>query len=425
MAAALALAGASPLATPVVASPVVASEPDEILLQRAGEADFILLGENTHGTREYYHERARITLELVRAGEVRAVAIEGDYAGGERVNRYVRGLGGDRTARQALSSFDEFPAWMWRNQEFETFVEALRTINLERPPEDRVGVYGIDVYDLAGAADAVVAYLKARDARAAAQVERAYSTLTRHGREMSGYARAVARGGSQQTEAQAGVRALAALPPLQGEDAEARFAAERAAATVVAGEEYFRVQVETGYSWNARDRRMAAAAIAVHRHVNRTGPDAGVVIWAHNTHVGDARETSMQERGEVSLGQLLREQGRAYLVGFFTDGGQVMAAEEWGEAPRVHRVRKSLPGSHEYELARGADRQVVLHDPAPASTAKRRLQRAIGVVYLPHQEREAHYIEATPERQFDAVIFVRHTNPVRPHARATAAVRAN
>lgn len=415
LAAALVLSNAPAAGTPPPAPPVLAPDADSALLHRAGKADFILLGENTHGTREYYEERARITLAVVRAGKVGAVAIEGDYAGGQRVNGYVRGLSGDRTARQALSGFHHFPAWMWRNRQFEAFVEELRSINLQRRPEDRVGVYGIDVYDLEGAARAVEAYLRSRDPSRAAQVGRAYGAITRYGRDMGGYAPVVRRGGSREAEALAGVKALADLPPLPGEDREARFAAERAAATVVAGEEYFRVQVQTGYSWNARDRRMAASAVALHRHVSQ-GRDASVVIWAHNTHVGDARETSMRERGEVSLGQLLREHGRAYLVGFFTSGGKVMAAEEWGSAPQVFRVRKPLSGSHEAELAAGPDRQVVLHDAAQASAARRRLQRAIGVVYHPHAEREAHYIEAVPERQFDAVVFVRETNPVEPHS---------
>jgi erythromycin esterase-like protein len=414
LAAALALAAAPAVATPAV-SAVPASDADSALLQRAAQADFILLGENTHGTREYYQERARITLALVRADEARAVAIEGDFSGGERVNRYVRGLGSDRSAREALSSFRAFPGWMWRNREFEAFVEDLRAINLQRPPEQRVGVYGIDVYDVQGAAGAVLDYLQIRDPVRAAQVRRAYSTLTRHGRDMTGYARAVARGGARKIEAQAGIKALSELPPPAGEDLVARFAAERAAATVAAGEEYFRVQVESGYSWNARDRRMAASALALRRHVGKPDGEGGVVIWAHNTHVGDARETSMRERGEVSLGQLLREQGRAYLVGFFTDAGQVMAADAWGDAPRVFRVRKPIPGSHEADLAKGADRQVILHDKASGSTARRRLQRAIGVIYLPEQERDAHYIEAVPERQFDALVFLRDTSPVRPH----------
>ncbi|HYG26276.1 MAG TPA: erythromycin esterase family protein, partial [Caulobacteraceae bacterium] len=278
-----------------------------------------------------------------------------------------------------------------------------------RPPEQRVGVYALDVYDIFDAARAVTDHLREVDPAAARQVAGHYRCLRRY-ETTDAYAEAIMSGDRGcQKQAQAALDVVAALPKTGG--AEERFAIERAAATVVGGEEYFRVQIETGYSWNARDRRMAQAARQISQHV--AGP---VVIWAHNTHVGDARHTSQRDQGELSLGQLLREEGGAFLLGFLTAGGTVLAGDHWGDRARRHTLQAPLPSSHEAELAaRPGARQVWLHN--PAARAGRRLQRAVGVIYS-RREREAHYIEAEPERQFDALVFIRETSALTALPRA-------
>ena len=403
-----ALAAALCAACTAIAQPAAPAADHRAIVEAAARSRYVLLGESTHGTHEYYLERARITEALIRDHDVRAVAIEGDWSGAERLNRYVRGEGSDAKAAQALSGFDEFPVWMWRNEAFRDFAERLRAINLQRPPQARVGVYGLDVYDMFDAADAVTAYLAGTDPVVAERVRRHYRCLARFRRSGERYARAIAQGArSCKAGAEAALGEVRALPPASSAEAEARFAILRAAATVVGGEEYFRVQVSTGYSWNARDRRMAEGARQVAAHVG-----GKAVIWAHNTHVGDARETSMRERGELSLGQLLRDDGGAFLVGFLTAGGHVLAADAWDRPPRVHVLKPALQGSHEAILAAQGERQVRIAP--PSSHAPRRLQRAVGVVYAPRSERQSHYMEARLDRQFDAVVFIRETRALTP-----------
>lgn len=406
-AAALALTVASVSATPAPAAD------NAQLLRAASGARYVLLGESTHGTREYYVERARLTHELIAHHDARAVAIEGDWSGAERVNRYVRGLGPDRSAAEALSDFRAFPGWMWRNVEFRDFVEQLRTVNLARPVEQRIGVYGLDVYDLFDAGDAVVAYLDRVDPAAAARARVHLKCFARHGRSTDRYALAVRRGSSCESAAEAVQAELARVRTPAPDQADVRFAVERAAATVVAGEEYFRVLQTTGYAWNARDRRMAAGARQIASHLSRAGQPAKVVIWAHNTHVGDASETSMRERGELSLGQLLRADG-AFLVGFMTAGGKVLAAEEWDGPAKVRTLREPLAGSHEAELAGQAGDGRLVRILRGLPRAGRKLQRAVGVVYAPASEKVSHYITAHLERQFDAVVFLPRTSAVTP-----------
>jgi len=380
---------------------------DDALLAKASAADFVLLGEATHGAREFYLERARITETLAAAGRLRAVAIEGDWSGAERVNRYVRGLGSDTSADQALSDFDAFPAWAWRNAEFRDFIERLRAINLARAPEQRIGVYGLDVYDVDDAADAVIEGLSKLSPSAAAAARKGYRCLAPYRRAMEAYGVAVRHGKSCEAGALAGLRAAAALGPAAPGEAEARFAIRQAAAVVAGGEAYYRVNETTGYSWNVRDRSMAQSARAVREHVG-----GQVAIWAHNTHVGDGRATAMKERGEVSLGQLLRESGSALLVGQLTAGGQTLAASEWNGMARVFELEPSAPGSHEAALASGSPRQVLIGPELPSG--RRAPERGVGAVYPRQPAKRVEYFRADLGRQFDAVIFTRATTAITP-----------
>jgi len=409
------------------AEPIAGSERDYAqLLAAAATRRRVLLGESTHGTHEYYRERARISERLIRDHGVRAVAIEGDWGPTWRVNLYVRGLGSDRSAAEAMEGYRNFPRWMWRNAEFRGFIDRVRAINLTRPPADRAGIYGMDVYDLFDAADAVVAHLQRVDPAAAARVRGHYRCFARYRRDIDAYARAMRQPGrSCERQAQAAVEEVSRLPAAaQPEAAERRFGAVGAAVSVASAEAYFRTAATGSYSWNVRDEQMARNVDDIAAHVQALSRREGkVVAWAHNSHVGDARATSAAARGELNLGQLMRQRHgeRAMLVGFFTRDGTVIAAPQWDAPGRRYSVRPALPGSHSalfgqtglsafsLMLSRGS--------PQASALARPMLQRAIGVIYRPERERQSHYFQARLAEQFDAAIFFATTRAVEPLSR--------
>jgi erythromycin esterase-like protein len=392
------------------------------LLAAASGANRVLLGEATHGTAEFYRERARITHQLIRERGFNAVAIEGDWSPTYRVNLYVRGLGKDRSAAEALRGYTNFPQWMWPNSEFRDFVEQLRTFNLTLPANQRVGVYGADVYDLFEAADAVVGHVAQMDPEAARRIRVSYRCFEGQGRDLHRYGQAAqTRAASCQSQAAAVLAEVRKLPKAAtAEGEEARFAAFRSAASVAAAEEYFRTLYSGGNSWNARDRRMAdnVEAIAA-QAASLTGREGRVVMWAHNSHVGDARATSAAERGELNIGQLMRQQhgDRALLVGFFTHSGTVRAASAWGEQHRVFTLNPALPQSHSDLFHRtGVPRFLLMlrnNATLQAQLSTPMLQRAVGVIYVPRAEMQSHYFPASLSRQFDAAVYVDKTEAVK------------
>jgi erythromycin esterase-like protein len=423
----------SPARLTAAARPLTGSDQDhDALVAAAAGATRVLLGESTHGTHEYYRERARISERLIRDAGFRAVLIEADWSSTWNVNLYVRGLrgsggaggeGGPGSVAEALSGYAEFPQWMWANTDFRDFVERLRTHNLARAPQDRVGVYGMDVYDLYGAADAVVAYLRSTDPDAAARAQAHYACFSRHRPSTHGYGQAATDASrSCQAAAEAVHDELGRLPrPAGATEAELHFGAVRAAASVAAAEEYFRTLYGGGSAWNARDRQMARTVDETAGHVAGGSARPGKVIaWSHNTHSGDARATAAARRGELNLGQLMRERhgDAAFLVGFFSHAGRVMAAPEWDLPGRVYDMAPAQPESYSglfktvgvpafsLVLRGNAELQQMLGEPRP--------QRAIGVVYSPHAERFAHYFEARLWPQFDAAVFIATTSALTP-----------
>ena len=411
-----------PTPAAVTGAPLVGAASDyDPLLQAVGEARFVLLGESTHGTSEFYRERARITERLVRERGVLAVAIESDWPEADRLNRYVRGMGADRSVAEALADFRRFPQWMWRNAEFAAFVEALRTHNMQQPPERRVGLYGMDVQNLSGGTAPVIAWLQQADPAAAARARSQYGCLTRY-RDARAYGEATQRGRSCEKQAAAVLTEIQRRPrPSHPAAAEAHFSALRNAAGVASAEAYFRASYSGAYSWNLRDQRMAdnVAEIAAHAET-LSGQPGKVVIWAHNTHVGDARATEMAQRGELNLGQLLRDRHgeRAFLLGFLTHGGTVMAAPEWDAPGRVYALRPAISESYAGVLhSQGLTNSLLLtrSDAAVAAAlAGPRLERAVGVIYQPDAERVSHYFQARLSRQFDAVVYLDRTRAVTP-----------
>jgi len=419
-------AAVSETATPVTGSPT----DYDALMALVGDARVVLLGESTHGTHEYYRERMRITQRLVEEKGFNAVAIEGDWPESYRVNEYVRGLGTDESAEQVLSGYTRFPSWMWNNTDVRDLVSWLRTHNDAQPVAGDVGFYGLDVYSLFGSADAVVRYLSTVDPAAAERARTRYACFNPYRADPQHYgAAAVSPGASCRTQAAEELAELtqrAATRPADPVQAELLFSALRNAHSVANAEEYFRTLYEGGTStWNLRDQHMAEAVDALDQHLSAAaGKPAKVVVWAHNTHAGDARVTQVGEAGEHNVGQLMRQRHgeEAVLVGFLSYTGTVFAAPDWDRPGRVYDMLPALPGSYSDVLhaAQPNEFLLVLRGAAErlgSQLGEPRLERAIGVVYRPETERQSHYFLARLSRQFDAAVFFDTTSAVRPLTR--------
>jgi erythromycin esterase-like protein/predicted phosphoribosyltransferase len=403
-----------------------ASDYDE-LIERATDCRFVLIGEASHGTQEFYRERAEITKRLIAEAGFTAVAVEADWPDAYRVNRYVRGQSGDDSAAEALADFQRFPTWMWRNVEVAEFVTLLREYNdalaVDTP---KVGFYGLDLYSLHRSMEAVIEYLDAIDREAALRARERYACFDHFGRDPQVYAYETGMAGAEPCELQA-VQQLVELQAMPRRiaggngslDADGHFFAEQNARLVVDAEEYYRAMFRGGIeSWNLRDRHMAETLDELAAHLDRTGAPAKVAVWAHNSHLGDERATELAQTGQLNLGQLVREKhgDDVLLVGFTTYSGTVTAASDWGGAAERKRVRRALPGSWEELLhERELDRFWI----DPRELAGRRLERAIGVIYRPETERASHYFLARLADQFDAVIHIDETHALEPLERTS------
>ena len=401
----------------------------DALVELVADARIVLLGEASHGTHEFYRERARITRRLITECGFTAVAIEGDWPDTYRVNRYVHGQGGDRDAEEALGGFARFPTWMWRNAEVLDFVGWLRAFN-DRSPRRRsqVGFYGLDLYSLSASMEAVIAYLEDQDPRAAERARARYECLQPYAGEGAGYGQAVLLGVDEPCRRHV-IEQLVELRRRAGDylsrdgwaAEDEYFFAEQNAAVVANAEEYYRTMFgDRSGSWNQRDRHMADTLDHLLAHLDRHGGSARVVVWAHNSHVGDARATEMGTRGELNIGQIARERhGKDVVnVGFTTHSGTVTAASDWGGEAERKRVLPALPDSYE-ALLHASEMPSFLMCPLAAGSSGRalrepRLERAIGVIYRPDTERQSHWFGASLARQFDALVHIDCTRAVEP-----------
>jgi erythromycin esterase-like protein len=400
-------------------------------LDIVGDAHIVLLGEATHGTHEFYRARAEITKRLIQEKGFTAVAVEADWPDAYRINRYIRGLD-DVTAPDALAGFERFPQWMWRNVDVLAFVDWLRGYNDALPAGNgKIGFYGLDLYSLYASIEAVLAYLDSVDPEAAREARRRYACFENFRGDPQAYGLSIRFDLAEHCEDEA-VQQLVELRRraadyvrTDGGAAEDEFFfAEQNARLVKNAEAYYREMYRGRISsWNQRDRHMAETLEALHGHLSRGKSPAKVVVWEHNSHIGDARATEMGWNGELNVGQLVRERyGRdSVLAGFTTYEGTVTAASEWGAPAELKRVRPALPGSYE-ELFHGAGLEGFLLNLRDEKTARSmprtRLERAIGVIYLPETERISHYFEARLAEQFDAVLHYDRTQAVEPLERA-------
>jgi erythromycin esterase-like protein len=401
------------------------------LLDLTRGARCVLIGEASHGTHEFYTSRAELTRRLIVEQGFTAVVAEADWPDAYRVNRYVRGEGADADAEEALRDFRRFPAWMWRNSATLDFVGWLRTINERRAHQDQVGFYGLDLYSLHSSMDAVLAYLDRADPEAAGRARERYACFDHFERSPEGYGYGAYLGLSGDCERQV-VNQLLELRQqrerLLRRDglvaADEYFHAEQNARVVKNAEQYYRALFAgRTSSWNLRDGHMADTLDALLGHLGNRRSEPKIVVWAHNSHVGDARATEVGDEGELNVGQLCRQRypESTVLIGFSTHSGTVMAAADWGQPPQRMQIRPALPGSYEdlfHQLIKSSflllSRDVRAAGPALAALDEPRLQRAIGVVYRPQSERASHYYHARLCSQFDALIHIDRTRALEP-----------
>lgn len=404
---------------------------DDALFALVGDARIVLFGEASHGTHDFYAARAAMTRRLIEEKGFCAVALEADWPDAYRVNRWVRGRSEDATAEEALRGFQRFPTWMWRNAVVLEFAGWLREHNDRIGDEhSKAGIYGLDLYSLYRSIEEVITYLERVDPQAAARARERYSCFDHYGTDDGQtYGLAAALGAGETCEQEV----LDQLVDLQRHGVEyARrdglfaedevFYAEQNARVVRNAAEYYRSMFSgRALSWNLRDRHMTETLDGLLDHLSRQrSAPAKIVVWAHNSHVGDARATEVASRGEVTVGQLVRERhgGDCRNLGFTTYSGTVTAASGWGGAAERKWVRPALADSVEELFHEVGQKEFLISFAGSRKAADvleaARLERAIGVLYRPDTERQSHYLRARVAEQFDAVIHIDDTRAVEP-----------
>jgi len=372
-------------------------------------------------------ERAEITQRLIEEKGFSAIAVEADWPDAYRVNRYVRGLSADRNAVDSLDDFQRFPVWMWRNHEIVRLVDWLRTYNRARSEAEQIGFYGLDLYSLYNSISSVVAYLETVDSEAAQRARERYACFDHATGEAQQYGYNVLFRSHPNCEQEA-IQQLQELRARRSELLQAtglvaideQFAAEQNAVVVQNAEAYYRAMFgRTENTWNLRDQHMSDTLDALRRHLGRSGRSAKIVVWAHNSHIGDASATDRSQRGEHNLGQLSRQRygEDCRLIGFTTYSGTVTAASNWDSPAEHKRVRPALRGSCEDLLHAVAIPEFFLdlqHESIVERLRQSMLQRFIGVIYLPQTERQSHYYYARLADQYDALFHFDHSRALEP-----------
>jgi protein-L-isoaspartate(D-aspartate) O-methyltransferase len=388
---------------------------------RFGDARVVLLGESSHGTSEFYRARAAITRRLIERHGFNIVAVEADWPDAASVDRYVR----HRPRREGEEeAFQRFPTWMWRNREVDAFVRWLRRYNDGRELADMTGFYGLDLYNLSGSIRAVIDFLDEADPEAAKLARERYGCLQPWSRDPAAYGRMALSEGYGRCEVGA-VQMLKELMQRRmnclGEECEEWLDAASNARLIRNAEQYYRVMYHgSAESWNLRDTHMFETLCQL---LEAKGPDSKAVVWAHNSHIGNAAHTEMgQVREELNIGQLTKERfgDTVRLIGFGTHTGTVAAADNWDEPMEVMAVRPSLAGSYErlcHDSGVGRfllDLRDGVNEAAAEALMEARLERFIGVIYRPQTERWSHYAQAVLPRQFDAWVWFNETRAVTP-----------
>ncbi|MBX7157439.1 MAG: erythromycin esterase family protein [Verrucomicrobiae bacterium] len=417
------------------AQPLTGSSQDyDALLDLVGDASFVLLGEASHGTHEFYRERAKITRRLIQEKGFQAVAVEADWPDAYRVNRFVHGTNSNEESIEALGDFKRFPLWMWRNAEVLDFTGWLRDYNETiAKPAKKVSFLGMDLYSLHTSIGAVLNYLAKVDPLAAQRARLRYSCFDHFGSDVQGYGWATGLGISKSCEEEV-IKALLDLSQHQARylsrdgyvAMSEYFSAEQNARLIKNAEHYYRAMFQAEVSsWNLRDTHMVETLEALRVHLKDLKLNPKIVIWAHNSHLGNAGATEMGQRGEINVGHLLRKNygNQAMLVGLTTYQGTVTAASEWDAPAERKQVRPALLESFEALFHESGISRFFLNLKSnrelEVAFAEPRLERAIGVIYRPETERLSHYFRASLSEQFDAILHFDYTRAVEPLERTT------
>jgi len=418
----------------------MSSESDvDPVLTALGDSRVIMIGEASHGTHEYYKIRAEITKRLILDKQLSFVAVEGDWPDIYRINRFVCGIGEDQNAREALGDFERFPLWMWRNTVVEEFVEWLKQHNDQfEDARDKVRFYGLDMYSLFRSADLVIEYLDRVDQEDATLARQRYGTLNQYRDNEHSYGRDIMRKRTVSREKE--VLDMLIMMMNKGSeyvrrggfvDGDELFFNQQNAIVVKDAEEYYRKSMYGGATtWNIRDKHMFDTLLALlHMHEGKTGKKAKAAVWAHNSHLGDARATEYsRETGEWNIGQLVRQHiGKedSFSIGFTSYTGTVTAAPEWGQPCRKFNLTPAFEDSYEalFHKALAGNWMTVLRannkDIAPNAALVKllsleRTERMVGVQYVKSAERQAHYVPANLPQQFDVIVHWDVTKALQP-----------
>lgn len=393
------------------------------LVDEAGGAGAVLIGEATHGTSEFYTWRAKITKRLIAEKGFKFVAVEGDWPDCYQVNSFVKDpIGSNKTAHQVLRGFNRWPTWMWANFEVQDFVEWLANHNKDLPPESRVGFYGLDIYSLWQSLSVAVKYLEETMPQAAQVARRAYRCFEPYRHNIEGYAWHNAFvPESCEDEIVKLLSTLEHLPPIPSPNAaEEKLSAEQNALVALDAERYYRIMLEGDpEAWNMRGEHMANTFFRLMDFYEERVEPKGI-IWAHNTHVGDARATEMADIGEFNIGQIVRDafgMDRTYIIGFATYEGSVVAADDWDAPMKIMPLPPAVYDSweHDFHSYEAKDRIAIfsLDREAAKAFSERKGQRAVGVVYDPNAE-FANYVPTVLNDRYDALLYIEKTTPVHP-----------
>jgi erythromycin esterase-like protein len=386
----------------------------DLVVEKAGKAGIVMIGEASHGTSDYYLWRAYITKKLIADKEFSYVAVEGDWPECYRLNRYVKGdANSGRSAKEVMTTFNRWPTWMWANLETASFIEWLKEYNKKKGRQ--VGFYGLDVYSLWDSIAAVIGYLKKKDPEMAEKAINLYHCFDRYRLDEKKYAISTALSDSScVSEVVTVLQELQRKTPLYDDEPESLFTLEQNAIVAVNAERYYRTMVLAGPdSWNIRDTHMDET---LERLMTFHGTKAKAVVWAHNTHIGDARATDMAEEGMINMGELARKHHKkegVVLIGFGSYEGSVIAADEWEYPPEKMLVPPSMVDSWEDIMHTTFHKDVAIFSDKMKKIDETRGQRAIGVVYNPLDER-GNYVPTILPKRYDIFIFIDKTSHLNP-----------
>ncbi len=417
------------------------------LLNRIGQAQFVLLGEASHGTSEFYLWRSEISKRLIKEKGFSFIAVEGDWPDCFEVNRYIKGLSDSKSAYDVLNSFNRWPTWMWANKEMVELVEWLRKFNddINYNNQNKIGFYGLDLYSLWESMEEIIQYLRRVDPIALKNAIKAYNCFEPYNKEVEEYARATAfvpkNCEEEVIDLLSALRNKHDIYSKDHQNREEYFNAEQNAISAKDAERYYRIMMKGDVnSWNLRDTHMMNTLEAIIDFHSQDGYNGNpkAIVWAHNTHIGDARFTDMVHSGMVNIGQLTREKKGIHntvLIGFSTYGGTVIAARGWGERMERMSVPSAIDGSwdnllHNININNSMDRikdKIIIFDRGTFDKIinkgidymtdenyENKGQRAIGVVYNSAYEKYGNYVPTILSLRYDALLFIDKTNALHP-----------